>query len=213
MTLKQDCELWATFDSEDVDPSRGIVRDRSGKGRTLEASGGPTYGQASPVGEAVGFDGTDDSFDVPSNLENGQEFTVFVLLRTDSITKRQRIIGNTSADGVRMQISGSGNLKVGVFDADGILFTGFMPIIDGYQALLGRYNGSRLEGRNLTTGKFSGKTVSSRVGGTNDVRIGNLFGGFFLDGNIATVGWWSRALSDAEIEQLNRMTDRMVSKL
>jgi len=79
MPLRQDCELWATFDSEDVDPSRGIVRDRSGKGRTLEASGGPTYGQSSPVGEAVWFDWTDDFFQ-NTDISGFQEQTTWTLI-------------------------------------------------------------------------------------------------------------------------------------
>jgi len=61
-SLRRGPELLATMDSDHVDAGNGVVKDFSGKERHLQASGGPTFGQPSPVGEAVGFDGADDKF-------------------------------------------------------------------------------------------------------------------------------------------------------
>jgi len=214
MTLRQDCELWATFDAEDVDPSRGIVRDRSGKGRTLEASGGPTYGLSSPVGEAVGFDGVDDEFISPAIVD--RPFSISVIFRINNGGVFQSISGDDNgAEGFRVDLTDENRVRFLPRDADGDA-SGIQtsPIPEGTFVRVTSVLDPSEQRVYLGDGLSDSQSLSSYTEGTSDFRIGRTQAfDRFLDGEIAFLGLWSRALSDDEIEELTRMTDRMVSKL
>lgn len=222
MTLRQDCELWATFDSEDVDPNRGIVRDRSGKGRTLQANGGPTYGQSSPVGEAVAFDGTDDRFETTraENIDGATEWTVAALSLWD---------GGNSGDGKYVQMHGGFSIFTN-HDAGDKYKTQFSTpstnvslrasdntYENEWVLLVATFNTGTatlsIEGETVDIESVSDTTLSENGKPTKHT-IGQTTGSTTpFSGEIGFVVEWSRALSDAEIAELNRMTDRMVSKL
>jgi len=216
MTLRQDCELWATFDSEDVDAQRGIVRDRSGKGRTLEASGGPTYGQASPVGEAVGFDGADDKFTTTIQRGSPKKYTTSALFKLPSNSETYTI--HQSGGSFDFAITDDSNsTRVEAADTDGNFatvkigrhVTDFAVVTAVWDAgeLRGYLNGNLFASTSAT---FTSDTLRQNDDATF---IGGRASSSFLDGTVAFAAEWSRVLSDPEIEELNRMTDRMVSKL
>lgn len=219
MTLRQDCELWATFDSEDVDPNRGLVRDRSGKGRTLQASGGPTYGQSAPVGEAVAFDGTDDRFtnnDVSVGGLSTASCAVIVKWNGNDTSNTTFPISVGDAElGLRKRVTS--DWQAFTRDPqDGFTTTSAVNANAGdYIVLVGVRDGSRLSlyyGSSVESLTTNGSGIASQP--EDGVFIGELdSGNGSFGGDIAFAGVWSRALSDAEIKELNRMTDRMVSKL
>jgi len=224
MTLRQDCELWATFDSEDVDANRGIVRDRSGQGRTLEASGGPTYGQASPVGEAVGFDGTDDKF----VTNNGADL---ISTNTRSAVLVAKWDGGNSGEGNGVYLLGgiftfgfrippADVWRIEATDSGGNFDTvGWKTVEDEYVRLLAEWDNGTLRLINLSgpteigSVDFPNSTLEDDIPERRVVGNDGPTGDAPFSGAVTFVGEWSRLLSSDEKDQLGRMTDRMVSKL
>jgi len=222
MTLRDSCELWVTFDSEDVDASRGIVYDRSGKGRTLEASGGPTYNVDSPVGEAVNLDGTDDDF---TNFDSAStagatEWTLAAISRWD---------GGNAGDSKFVHMHGKFTARINhdstdVYKASFVTPNAVVSMRmagevneDEYVLVVGTFNAG--DGRAFVDGDLKQTdSVSDTQLGDNGGPTNNYIGrtpssGSYFSGDVSLVAEWSRELSYQEIQQLNRMTDRMVSRL
>jgi hypothetical protein len=194
----RDCELWCDFDSQYVDAQRGIVRDRSGHGRHPVASGGPTFGQNGPDSfEAVSLDTTDDFFSVPQTVgEMKSEKTVFAvhdfsgsIIDSDegtqgfSLRSNELVVRLSDGSIIQAELSKEPSSIVGRFDNGDILVT---------------------DGKDTTTNSTStsigtGQTDTT-IGVNNNLRFGN------SGGKLSVLAVWSRALSDAEIDYLNRLT-------
>jgi len=223
-SLRRDLELLATFDSDHTDAANGVVKDFSGKERHLQASGGPTYGESSPVGEAVAFDGTDDFFK-PTGLEDGvfkdESFTNATLARyTGPDDGNGRIYSQLRSTGDRIQYNNEfTNIKYIGIDRNSDLFILEKDTdMREYTLVVSQYDAENDVHRVAVDGEVGdtaeGIGHETATGGNADYHLGADFdGGFTSAIDVAFNARWSRALSDAEIEELNRMTDRMVSKL
>jgi len=214
-SLRRDVELLATFDNDHTDAANGVVKDFSGKQRHLQASGGPTYGQSSPVGEAVGFDGTDDFFDVGDPLA-AQEQTLFAIVSTDTSGTNQDLINvDDGSNGYRLRFSLNDLWSFRIRDGSGNGVAVNTPVVgtSQFNRIIAVYDGDSV--RIFRNGVLEDKSsVSTHNQAVEDVQIGASFNGSNpFSGRVAAVARWSRALSDSEIEELNRMTDRMVSRL
>jgi hypothetical protein len=206
ISILKDCELWCDFDSQYVDAQRGIVRDRSGHGRHPVAKGGPTFGQNGPDSfEAVSLDGVDDEF-VTENI-SVQEQTDISLVKidgnqfgeitnwittdgggyvrwNDNVQRFQvRLVNNSSSD--TFQVNSQSGKNLGQFYLVGL-----------------RWDGSELQ---LI---IDGEVEDSIPLTDHDETIGEpyVIGNSKLNGTIVFTGRWSRALSTAEIDYLNRLT-------
>jgi len=215
-SLRRDCELLATFDSDHTDAGNGGVKDFSGEQRHLQASGGPTYGQSSPVGEAVAFDGTDDKFTTTIQRENPKKYTTSALFKLPSNSETYTI--HQSGGSFDFAITDDENsTRVEAADTDGNFatvkigshVTDFAVVTAVWDAgeLRGYLNGTLF---GSTSATFTSDTLRQNDDATF---IGGRASSSFFDGTVAFAAEWSRVLSDPEIEELNRMTDRMVSRL
>jgi len=216
MTLRQDCELWATFDTEDVDESRGIVRDRSGKGRTLEASGGPTYGVSSPVGEAVGLDGVDD-FLVNTNVTYESDATLGMIFKPADRQAQETFF--SYAKSFRLK-SGSANKRI-AFEAKTSTGPTQVKLLDGdsrgeYVRVLGVYDDSANEIRGYAPDGLtdSESATTTATAGETQTNIGQIhFGDRRAEMDVAFAAAWGRTLDASDRRDFFEMTDRMVSRL
>jgi hypothetical protein len=213
--LQRDCELFVDFDTDYFNSQRNKILDRSGNGRNPEASGGPTLGAQGPDNfEAASFDGADDRFENDEPIAVQGSETLFVIVRPDSFTSGnlQFIAGNlnTSAD------TGAGLLffedKVEYDLRDGT--NSPVPVSQSdtqagqFFFLTGRFDGTQIE--LFRDGDLvDSNSVTTKSVGTSNFKISRKPGTTTaeLDGEIVTVAKWSRALSDAEIEYLNRLTE------
>jgi len=224
-SLRRGLELLATFDSDHTDAGNGVVKDFSGKERHLQASGGPTYGQASPVGEAVSFDGTDDEFvtEDADDITSTDKRTAVIVAKWDG--------GNAGADKGVYLLGGNftfgfRNPSVDVWRVEAADSNGSFENItwvekeDEYVRLLAEWDTGTLRFVNLSNGSLIGSKSFANDGLENEEPkkrvVGNeddIGGDAPFSGDISFVAEWSRTLSDSEIDELGRMTDRMVSKL
>jgi len=224
-SLRRDLELLATFDSDHTDAANGVVKDFSGKERHLQASGGPTYGQSSPVGEAVAFDGTDDLFK-PTGLEDGvfkdESFTNATLARYTGPddSNRERIYSQLRSTGDRLEFNNVvKEVKYLGFDRDSNIFIMSASIdLRQWGLVVSQYDAENDVHRvfaNEEVGEIrTGIGHETATGGNADYHLGANFDGTSTSSiDVAFNARWSRFLSVSEIEELNRMTDRMVSKL
>lgn len=220
-SLRRGLELLATMDSDHTDAGNGVVKDFSGAERHLLASGGPTYGQDSPVGEAVGFDGVDDRLDTAdaASIDGATEWTIAHVCRWDGGNsgsgKYVQMHGSFSiftnhdaTDTYKTQFStpgGSVTVKDSGFDRENE-WVAYVATFDAGVANL------TINGETADVATTSDSQIQSSA--PNELTVGQTTSGTVpYPGDIAVTAEWSRALSDAEIDQFTRMTDRMVSKL
>jgi hypothetical protein len=210
--LQRDCELFVDFDRDYFDSQRNKILDRSGNGRHPEASGGATLGVNGPDNfEAASFDGSDDFF--VSNLGNdsptgagGAECTSVVLAKgTGTFIGADEFDWTITAknSNVEYQIETDqkdfSNLKIPIGQT-GNEFSTYVQRWDGdvHTAFLNDTS---------KTAQLSGSSIRNAANvqeyfiGTHDAKND------LLSGQVAFAAHWERALSDTEIEYLNRLTE------
>jgi hypothetical protein len=208
ISILKDCELWCDFDSQYVDAQRGIVRDRSGHGRHPVAEGGPTFGVNGPDSfEAVSLDGSDDLFVVDDsiNVDNGE--TLFVIVKPDVLPdgELQPILSNININNGSRLTFFQDKVEYTVPQASGNASKNFVNTNE-YITVCGRFDGS------TATLFVDGEQADSVdcpaiLDSSTKTRIAtNVSRDKFLTGNITFAVKWSRALSVAEIDYLNRLT-------
>jgi hypothetical protein len=210
--LQRDCELFVDFDTDYFDSQRNKIVDRSGNGRNPEASGGATLGANGPDNfEAASFDGSDDFFDVDDRLNADQNQTVVALFKPVSNGNNEYILNALSgSNGYRFGLE-NGNFGMIIKDDTGVSVSALVnnsvlnpnqfqfgaSIVDddSIRTVIGRDTVA-----DTTISGYSPATISASIG--SDGGNGDFFGGA-----ISFVARWSRALNDAEIEYLNRLTE------
>ena len=196
------------MDSTYYDDTADEIKDKSGHGRHAQASGGPTIGVEGPDSfEATSFDGSDDQFDAGAPIGTTGDETLFALAKADGLDGAPAITGNTDGNnGTALFFDVSEDLRytVAASNSTTAKFGGIQE--DTWYALTGVVDSGNtrlyVNGSLEATGSYSGK-----LAGDDNFLIGNYprFDSRF-NGDIAVVGRWFRALSDAEIEYLNRLT-------
>jgi hypothetical protein len=208
--LQRDCELFVDFDSDYFDSQRNKILDRSGNGRHPEAQGGPTLGANGPDGfEAVSFDGSDDRFSLDNSTLAGTEssgYTIsFSINITQDVSGFPDIITAAQAGQPRIETTPGEELQMFVADTTGgaqnsgrISFSGFGTFSavmrpEGFISLT--LNG----GETVETNDF-GEDIEPVTGisDLNQDTVSMEMSFFILH---------SRALNDAEIDYLNRLTE------
>jgi hypothetical protein len=210
--IMKDCELWCDFDTTFVDEQRGIVRDRSGHGRHPVAIGGPTFGANGPDSfEAVSLDGDDDHFFKGNAIEySGSDFTMAVLADITNNSNQETVL-EVGRVGFAIEVSVKNNLL------------GFMQNSNGDNSIAAgnpqstsnlivlrfferKQNGTlEIHQQGQRTGVITG--TGSRNAQKFDVNIGRIhFDSRHYSGDISFAGMWDRAISDTEIDYLNRLT-------
>lgn len=218
--LQKGLEALYTFDNADTDGQRNRLLDRSGNGNHGDLNGGVTTGTNSKVGEAYSFDGSDDNV-TSSNFQGwvnnlNDEFSVFVLFKVNSLSSTSGVL-NSGQGPLSIGVETDGSIRCAVnytdagndFYADGSVSTA--------EWVTASVVSSISEGSIIT--RQGNDVINLRTpNGTNYVKkdyitMGADAFGNNLSGNIAAAGFWTKALSKSEIEQLNRQTDRMVNYL
>jgi hypothetical protein len=225
--LQRDCELWCDFDTDYFDSQRNKILDRSGNGRHPVAEGGPTLGVNGPDNfEAASFDGNDDKFVLEDNGTFGITDKVSLLI-TIKVPKapfgagaaNKGLIGKgnggqlfgSSTEGIylginrfdnTLQLVSAGSLGRTTHVIEGDKFVTVVCVVNATNGV-----------QSISVG---GENVSKSVGGIDSLStdkgaaIGNIkssAGNREVAADIAQAGIWSRVLSDAEIEYLNRLTE------
>lgn len=210
-TLGRDLKLWFQPESRTFNSQRGVVRDLSGFGRDLEASGGPTVSDDGyrGFGEAS-FDGSDDGFTFSTiSIPDGESFTYAVLFKPEEGGGGGGLIVGSRDFGFGNFFTKEEFSDIRFRDRDGDAIYESPPIEYG-QWTLGavRVSGDTIQVTQSqsaapTTNVYTSDadlSVDPQLIGFDDGGAGR------LTGAISFVGIWSRALSDAEIAQLNRLT-------
>jgi len=209
INLRKGLEAEYYLDSRYYDSGAGEMSDLSGNGRHATASGGPTVGVEGPDDfEATSFDGSDDYFSLSSPIEIDDTQTLFAKVKPANTNV---VISNgnpSSGEGLFLLRTIAGpQFEMLVRDANGDSVTAKLPFDYGeWYTVVALYDGSQISLRvgqsvknmpidSIKTPTTDNFTIASYPGGNN-----------YLDGDIAHAGYWSRDLSDAEIQQLNRLT-------
>jgi len=219
LNLSKGLEALYTFDAPDFDSQRNHMRDRSGHGHHAVASGGPTLGVESPVGEAASFDGSDDYFDTGDPLA-AEEQTVFAVVNFDDLN--DRVVAGTSrlsADGDDgYQIWAKGGTRLIFQIADGVDGSNTQASwstdrTGEWLRLVGRWTGEEVQ--LIANGELKdSKPETTHTQADTNTKIGVRQGDDLnYKGDIAVFGRWSRSLTWSEIQEINRMTARRVSRL
>jgi hypothetical protein len=223
--LSRDCEAWYDFDTDYFDSQRGIIQDRSGHGRHAQAKGGPTVGVNGPDSfEGARLDGTDDYFKptgFPDGVLKSNEFTVFALATRAEQSDDGDLLNQSRGDGFRFRYRESaGEFRFAFYDGNGDYTAIKVPISEsfGTHTFIAEHSASdvfRLTIDDKIRATLSGVGYTPPLGGNESLYIGADYEGAsrFVTGDIHAVGLWSRALSDAEREYLNRLTAPRRSQL
>jgi len=211
--LSRDCEAWYDFDTDYFDAQRGQIQDRSGYGRHAQANGGPTVGVEGPDSfEAARFDGSDDYFNTGHTFDQtGSSVTVHAVFNSNDRSKAQAIWDQSGSDsGILLRYRGINNNFISVVknSSDNSLIRQSQGPENEWASATLRYDGSThslfVNGNLIGTDTISVDQKSNdtaHIGSASFAPPRDTF-----DGEIAFVGRWSRALSDAEREYLNRLT-------
>jgi len=200
------------FDEDYFDGTANEIKDKSGYGRHAQANGGPTVGVEGPDSfKAARFDGSDDYFNTGHTFDQtGSSVTVHAVFNSNDRSKKQDIWDQSGSDsGISLRYRGIDNNFISVVknSSDNSLIRQFQGPENEWASATLRYDGSTHS--LFVNGNLMG-TETISVGQSNDAaHIGSA--SFApprdtFDGEIAFVGRWSRALSDAEREYLNRLT-------
>jgi len=203
------------FDSDYTDFGANELKDKSGYGRHAEATGGPTFDVEGPDDfEAVALDGTDDFFDSDFGFDSAPtEATIFTLVKPTNLDRNtQNIFNNLQqgrSQGFGLVVSNGNELMAEVGTTDGsreqARFSNFTE--DTFFSAVARLENGTL--RLFVDGESVADTTFSDIDNdpTNTFHIAaNGTGSADFEGEVAAAALWSRALSDAEIGQLNRLT-------
>jgi len=208
------------FDGDYFDGTANEIKDKSGYGRHAEASGGPTVGVEGPDSfEAARFDGSDDYFKptgLPDGVLKSNEFAVFALATRAEQGDDEYLLNQMGGDeGFRLNYRESkGDFRFTVYNGNGDINDGMRADISksvGTHTFIAEHSASdvyRLTIDDETVGTKSGIGYTPPDGGNEDLHIGADYdaSSAFMTGDIHAVGLWSRALSDAERDHLNRLT-------
>jgi len=213
------------FDEDYFDGTANEIKDKSGHGRHAEASGGPTVGVEGPDSFAgARLDGTDDYFR-PTGFADGvlksNEFAAFALVTRAEQGDDEYLLNQMRGEGFRLRYrESSDDFRFGVRDGNGDFDDIEVDISKtfGTHTFIAEHSASdvyRLTIDDETVGTESGVGYTPPTGGNEDLHIGADHDGTnsFMTGDIHAVGLWSRALSDAERDYLNRLTAPRRSQL
>lgn len=213
INLTKDLEALYYFDEQNFDSQRNLLRDHSGYGRHATASGGPTVGVEGPNDfGATGFDGSDDQFVADSGL-GGNKYEVSIswvrnipendiqnndlgFFENGLVLNYRNVGSNVVLESTAQDGNDDIKLNPDWFSAPEP-YTGWQSehFVFG-NGVWKWYVGNTL----WQTRGMSGPLYDSSI-----INIGNKSPEYF-SGDIAFFGSWSRALADAEIAQLNRLT-------
>jgi hypothetical protein len=207
------------------DGTAGEIKDKSGHGRHAQASGGPTIGVSGPDSfEGARLDGTDDYFKptgFPDGVLKSNEFTVFALATRAEQGKDEYLVNQMGGNGFRLRYREPfDEFWFAFYDGSGSADNVRVPISEtfGTHTFIAEHSASdvfRLTIDDETRGTLSGVGYTPPDGSNESLHIGATYDGSnqFMKGDIHAVGLWSRALSDAEREYLNRLTAPRRSQL
>lgn len=209
INLNKGLEALYYFDEQNFDNQRNLLRDHSGYARHAEAIGGPTVGTEGPDDfGATGFDASDDYFERQGpNPQNEQTF--FALFNSNDASVRTNIVNALEAHNGYGMFLNNGNVVTQFSDSSNsnTVQTPVSGVNENeWHTGFGVYDGSTIKSivdDNVNTVSFSNHTPAQ----VDKVFIGAREGSdTYFDGKIAAYGRWSRALSDAEIAYINRLT-------
>jgi hypothetical protein len=214
--LQRDCELFVDFDTDYFDSQRDKILDRSGNGRHPEASGGPALGANGPDNfEAASFDGSDDFFETVKPPV-GDEITVFSIVRSQDGASSNNTLNVGSSKLSQFPWSFeviSDRVEFAVSDGTDNLNVSISANASGYRFAVGRAKsndfisvsdkGANKSVRNINI-PIAQNPKTLTIGARSDFKGG---GSQFQQADIASVAYWSRVLSDAEVEYLFRLTE------
>jgi len=207
------------------DGTAGEIKDKSGHGRHAEASGGPTVGVNGPDSfEGARLDGTDDYFKptgFPDGVLKSNEFTVFALATRAEQNNGGYLVNQMRGNGFRLLYDNStSQFSFSFYDGNRDFTAIKAPISEsfGTHTFIAEHSASdvfRLTIDDKIRATLSGVGYTPPLGGNESLYIGADHKGAnaFMTGDIHAVGLWSRALSDAEREYLNRLTAPRRSQL
>jgi hypothetical protein len=211
--LQRDCELFVDFDTDYFDSQRNKILDRSGNGRNPEAFGGPTLGTNGPDNfEAASFDGSDDRFQSRQILTSDplDSFSAFTLALARPVGQRA-VLWSQLRPTFRLGTNGDRFELFVLEDGQGPAnVSSVRPEKNEFFSVYLQYNSNQEQITSILNGGDEIITRSIKLGLDNEeYTIGSRskFDDQPWNGNIAFHGFWSRTLSDAEIEYLNRLTE------
>ncbi len=212
INLRDGLEALYYFGEQDFNPQRNQLQDHSGYGRHATAQGGPTVGVNGPNDfEAASFDGADDIFTLSNTLETATTpRTTFILAKysTNNTNTFQNWFGVSGGGGSNPWFFKRGrgeNLTYYFQNGSGSDATVTIPFpVDTWMPIVGIWNTEQL--RLLSPYDTSTTSVS-----THDTGISSGANTTYIKGNsepiqFASIARWFRTLSDAEVEQLFRLT-------
>ncbi len=215
--LYQDANLQGYWRFEDN------YTDESGNGYTLTPSGSPTF-VTDLFGKGVDLEAGSSQYAAISlasapNLNTTGDFTWTCLFTPESIGAAQALMGNVNSSvdqGIRLGVTAAGKLDLRSFksgDDQSVTHTTTLVAGTRYRLTAKRVaSGNAITlyvGTTKVTGTFSRDVVSS----SGDFAIGRLgnFSGEYADGIEDDAAVFDRALSDAEIENLDSGTPTTTS--
>jgi len=213
------------FDEDYFDGTANEIKDKSGHGRHAKANGGPTVGVEGPDSfEGARLDGTDDYFKptgFPDGVLKSNEFAVFALATREQQGDSERLLSQLRGEGFRLIYRENlRDFRFAFYDGNGDYDSIQVDESEsfGTHTFIAEHSANdvfRLTIDGETRGVKSGVGYTPPDGSPESLHIGANYDGSkqFITGDIHALGLWSRALSDAEREYLNRLTAPRRSQL
>ena len=210
--VKDGLVLWLDAGNVDSYPGSGTTwTDLSGNGNNGTLTNGPTY--SSDDGGSIVFDGSNDI--VNTSYVSSNSFTWSVWFKTDVVSSGYRNIISIPNSNYILLLLDASTPNLGFWTSDGLsgqsLSTPTISVDTWYNAVFVREGNSITGGYksylngvlygNANTGTWSTSDTLSFGGRVNDSQ--------YLNGNIAQVAIYNRALTAAEVLQnFNHLKDR-----
>lgn len=217
INLQRKQEVFYKMDPEWFNGS--TLSDKSTNRRTAGANGGVVVNANSPYGGAAGFDDTDDYFTVTGeNLGYTDSQAMFAIVKWDSVTDTGFDVtcGNDDGtNGVLLGVNHTVGIQFDLRDDTGTAQQCVYPDVDPdvWYSIIAQWDGEVMklyvDGEAVDT-----QDVTTHNAGTNTFEIGrSTLDKWYMGGEIAAVGRWSRSLNEDEVEALSEMKGPMVQQL
>lgn len=219
INLNKGLEALYYFDEQNFDNQTNQLQDYSGYGRHAVARGGPTVGVNGPDDfEAASFDGIDDYFSNNSVRAGQKEMTLTMLIKFDRANKQSPFSSDINiAPGIVLNTANGDLFGLRVWNNDGGRYDAEVEFFDRfneYFLLTHRFGAKPSQFDTFFDDQLKPEVSTGDIGDNelrvpfNELNIGaqNQQTSNPLSGEVAFTALWRRALSYAEIEQLNRMT-------
>lgn len=182
--------------------TRGSTSDADTNDPSFEVEGGQIVG--------MGFNGSNNYCIRATTPVVAQPATVLIVHKMTSFTAQRQIIdGDDATDRVILYntiTAGLASLWAGT------ALTGTASTAGSYEALIGRFNGATSSilrnGTQIGSGDVGTRGLSGFILGTESSKASN-----YVLGTISTLALYSRALSGAEIERIQRLLKRVQPEL